>query len=286
MSSKRRVPLVVISDSHLGTYGSRAGELLQYLRSVDPDTLVLNGDIIDIWQFNKRYFPPDHLKVIKHILSLVVKGKRVIDVTGNHDELMRRFRGFTLSGFSIVNKVVLELDGKQAWIFHGDVFDVTMKNTRWLAKLGGAGYDFLIRLNTVVNVISHRLGRGRISLSKRIKSGVKRAIRYIDDFETTAARIAISNGYAYVVCGHIHQPQQRTFTDERGRSVVYLNSGDWIENLTALEYQHGKWNLYEHPHAAMPAEELLATNHLDAVDLSQDGLFRALMEEFELPPLQ
>lgn len=281
MQQKRPVELAVISDVHLGTYGSRAGELLAYLRSIDPETLVLNGDIIDIWQFNKRYFPPDHLKVIKHILSLVVKGKRVIYVTGNHDELMRRFRGFELANFSIVNKVVLELDGKRAWIFHGDVFDVTMKNSRWLAKLGGVGYDFLIRLNTVVNEISRRLGRGRISLSKRIKSGVKRAIRYIDDFELTAARIAISNGYDYVVCGHIHQPQHRRITDERGRSVTYLNSGDWIENLTGLEYHDGKWSLYEHLTAVVP----VTTGSPDVAYLSQESIFRALVKEFQLETL-
>ncbi|PPK88176.1 UDP-2,3-diacylglucosamine pyrophosphatase LpxH [Neolewinella xylanilytica] len=279
MKQKRPVEVVVISDVHLGTYGSRAGELLAYLHSIDPRTIVLNGDIIDIWQFNKRYFPPDHLKVIKHLLSLVVKGKEVIYVAGNHDELMRRFRGFDLAGFKIVNKVVLELDGKRAWVFHGDVFDVTMKHSRWLARLGGIGYDFLIRLNTVVNACSHRLGRGRISLSKRIKSGVKRAIRHIDDFETTAARIAMSNGYEYVVCGHIHQPQHRVITDERGRSVTYLNSGDWIENLTALEYDRGRWSLYEHGGAPVAA---IGTDPLDTADLSHAMIFQAMVEEFQL----
>jgi hypothetical protein len=44
-----------------------------------------------------------------------------------------------------------------------------------------------------------------------------------------------------VVCGHIHQPADKLI--ETGSGVVrYLNSGDWIENLTALEYQTGEWH--------------------------------------------
>lgn len=276
--TKRHVQIAVVSDVHLGTYGCRAGELLQYLKSIDPEVLILNGDIIDIWQFRKNYFPQQHLKVIKYILGRVVKGKRVVYVTGNHDEMMRKFRGFQLGNFEIVNKLLLDVDGKQAWIFHGDVFDVTMKNSKWLAKLGGLGYDFLIRLNTVVNWASNQIGRGRISLSKKIKNSVKRAVQYIDDFEMTAARIAIDNGYDYVICGHIHQPQHRYVTGEDGRGVTYLNSGDWIENLTALEYAHGEWTVYEHQDETEQDE---AGDPTDLLDLTHEMVFAEMLREFE-----
>ena len=59
---KRAVDLVVISDVHLGTYGCHAKELLVYLKSIKPKEVVLNGDIIDIWQFSKRYWPKSHMK--------------------------------------------------------------------------------------------------------------------------------------------------------------------------------------------------------------------------------
>ena len=61
---KRSVDIAVISDVHLGTFGCRATELLHYLKQIEPNTLILNGDIIDIWQFSKNYFPKSHMKVV------------------------------------------------------------------------------------------------------------------------------------------------------------------------------------------------------------------------------
>lgn len=240
---KREVEVVVISDIHLGTYGCHAAELLSYLKSIKPKKVILNGDIIDIWQFNKSYWPESHMEVIKHITGLMAKQVKVYYVTGNHDEMLRRFVGFKMGSLQIVNKVVLKLDGKKAWIFHGDVFDVTMQNSRWLAKLGAKGYDALILINRVFNHISEKMGRGKMSLSKKIKNSVKSAVKFINDFEQVAADIAISNAYDYVICGHIHQPKIKTISNIDGE-VIYLNSGDWIENLTALEYNNGNWNLY------------------------------------------
>ncbi|TVZ25865.1 UDP-2,3-diacylglucosamine pyrophosphatase LpxH [Gillisia sp. Hel_I_86] len=240
---KRDVEVVVISDTHLGTYGCHARELLSYLKSVKPKKLILNGDIIDIWQFNKSYWPESHMKVIKHIMGLMAKGVKVYYVTGNHDEMLRKFTGFKIGSLEIVNKVVLKLNGKRAWVFHGDVFDVTMQHSKWLAKLGAKGYDVLILINRFSNYISEKLGRGKLSLSKKIKNSVKSAVKFINDFEDIAADIAISNGYDYVICGHIHQPEIKTITKVEGE-VQYLNSGDWIENLTSLEYNKGEWKLY------------------------------------------
>ena len=238
---KRDLELVVISDVHLGTYGCHAQELLKYMKSIRPGAVVLNGDIIDIWQFSKRYWPKSHMKVIKRILDWTSQGIPVYYVTGNHDEMLRKFTGFELGTFQIVNKVVLELDGKKAWMFHGDVFDVTMQHSKWLAKLGAVGYDFLILLNRAVNFFSEKLGYGKLSMSRKIKNSVKSAVKFINNFEQTAADIASDNAFDYVVCEHIHQPEIREIKAGEG-SVLNLNSGDWIENLSSLEYQDGKWS--------------------------------------------
>jgi UDP-2,3-diacylglucosamine pyrophosphatase LpxH len=244
--AKRKVQVAVISDVHLGTYGCRAKELNRYLKSIDPEILVLNGDIIDIWQFSKRYWPDSHMKIIHRIFKMLSNDTQVYYLTGNHDEMLRRFSGFKMGRLEIQDKLVLNLDGKKAWLFHGDVFDITMKSAKWLAKLGAVGYDTLIMINAVVNWVSEKiLRRGKVSLSKKVKNSVKSAIRFIDDFEQTAIDIAIENKYDYVLCGHIHQPALREVTTEKGKTV-YLNSGDWIENLTALEYADGKWSMYQH----------------------------------------
>lgn len=241
----RPVDVVVISDVHLGTRGCRAEELLQYLKSIQPGMLILNGDIIDGWQFKKKYWPSKHMKVIKQIIGMAVRETEVFYITGNHDEMLRKFAGLRMGSLQIVNQLVLELSGKKTWFFHGDVFDVIMQHSPWLARIGAIGYDTLISVNVVVNRISRFFGKGNVSLSKKIKGNVKTAVKFINDFEKTAVKLASQKGYDAIVCGHIHQPEMK-FIESEGCNIQYLNSGDWIENLTALEFFQGKWSLYEY----------------------------------------
>ncbi len=277
---RRPVDVVVISDVHLGTYGSRAKELVAYMKSIQPKEVILNGDIIDIWQFNKRFFPKAHVKVIKQVLNWVMDGVKVTYITGNHDEMLRRFVGFRMGSFTVQNKMLLELGKEQAWIFHGDVFDVTMQHSKWLAKMGAVGYDSLILINNFCNWVSENiLKRGRISLSKKIKNSVKGALKFIDDFEQTAAHIAIHNGYEYVICGHIHQPQKRTIDNGTGQ-VIYLNSGDWIENLTALEYDNGEWSIFKYEEAFGKAR--LQQDPEEDLELETEHLFKQMLDEFNM----
>ncbi|MEQ8474666.1 UDP-2,3-diacylglucosamine diphosphatase [Fulvivirga sp.] len=282
--NRRPVDVVVISDVHLGTYGCQSEDLLRYLKSINPKKLILNGDIIDIWQFSKRYWPSSHMQIVKYITSVLSKKTEVTYITGNHDEMLRRFVGFELGTFKIENKVVLNLDGKKAWIFHGDVFDVTMQYSKWLAKLGAVGYDTLIVINTFVNFLLRAVGRGKISLSKRIKDSVKTAVKFIDDFENTAADIAIDNGYDYVVCGHIHQPQMRKVKTAKGE-VTYLNSGDWIENLTALEYNHGHWKIYNYKEDVV-AHAIEINNKKSETYQTNDDIFNDMVAEFLTIPIK
>lgn len=244
-SKKRAVEIVVISDVHLGTYGCHAAELLDYLKTIKPKILILNGDIIDIWQFRKSYFPKSHLKIIKKILDFTSKGTQVYYITGNHDEMLRKFSDTKMGNFAILDKLVLEIDGKKAWFFHGDIFDNSVHHAKWIAKLGGIGYDYLILLNRFINWCLVRMGKEPYSLSKKVKASVKKAVKFISDFETTAADLAIDNQYDYVVCGHIHEPKIEERKNKKGYTT-YMNSGDWIENLTALEYNKKRWRLYQY----------------------------------------
>lgn len=282
-SKKRNLEVVVISDVHLGTYGCRANELLNYLKTIEPKTLILNGDIIDIWQFNKRYFPKSHMGVIKQIFALLTAGTEVYYIPGNHDEMLRKFKGFRLGNFRIENKLILNLEKEKAWIFHGDVFDVTMKHSKWLAKLGGLGYDFLIVLNTIINWFSERLGYGRLSLSKKIKNSVKSALKFINDFEKTATDIAIENNFDYVICGHIHQPEIRQVENAKGKTT-YLNSGDWIENLTSLEYSNNQWSLYTYHNDALAKEVKHQKDKKKSKSSKKENeqIFNELLKEFQL----
>lgn len=243
---KRPVEVVILSDVHLGTYGSHAAELLLYLRSIEASLLIINGDFIDIWNFNKRYFPAAHMEVIREVMNMLTNGTRVVYITGNHDELMRKYSNLHLGDFQVADKLVMEINGRICWIFHGDVFDATTKGSaRMLAKLGGKGYDLLILLNRFINWTLRLAGREKMSFSKKVKNSVKKAVAWIGDFEQTAAELAIEKKYDYVICGHIHQPQKREIKTSKG-SVIYLNSGDWVENLSALEYADGDWNIFQY----------------------------------------
>jgi len=256
--SKRHIELVVLSDLHLGTYGCHANQLLDYLKSIDPQTLILNGDIIDIWNFSKNYFPKSHMQVLRQILKMTEKGTTTYYITGNHDEALRKYSGLKIGKFHLEDKLILNLDGKRTWIFHGDIFDATTKGwAKILAKLGGKGYDVLIWTNRLINDILHYFGKEKISLSKRVKSGVKKAVQWISNFETIAAELAIDQHFDTVICGHIHQPQQRIIESNNG-NVQYLNSGDWVENCTALEYNNGSWTLYKHSE-----DDILLTDDFD-----------------------
>lgn len=268
---KRNVELVIISDVHLGTYGCKAKELLRYLNSIQPKTLVLNGDIIDIWQFKKSYFPKPHLRVIKKIISFATKNTDVYYITGNHDEMFRKFTDFELGKLKVCNKLCLEVNDKKTWIFHGDVFDASVQHSKWIAKLGGKGYDLLIVINNVVNWFLEKMGREKYSFSKKIKNNVKKAVKYIGDFELTASELAIDNGYDYVICGHIHQPQMREVSNKKG-SCTYLNSGDWIENLSALEFNKNEWTIFhyeDHKHLLKDdeSEEIQDINNSDLLKI-------------------
>lgn len=278
---KRSIDILVISDIHLGTYGCHAKELLHYLKSIKPKVVVLNGDIVDIWQFSKTYWPNSHMKVVKHLFNWMSKGIKTYYVTGNHDEMLRKFEGLKMGSLNIVNKVVLSLpDGKKAWVFHGDVFDITMQHSKWLAKLGSVGYDILILINRFFNFISEKVfKKGKLSLSKKIKESVKSEVSFINNFEQTSADIGISNQFDYVICGHIHHPDIREITNDEG-SITYLNSGDWVENLSSLEFANGEWSIYRFNED--DKKDMILNAEAEDVDLNVEQLFDNMLHEFNM----
>jgi len=244
---KRELEIVVISDVHLGSYGCHAEELNHYIKSIKPKILILNGDIFDGYVFNKKYFPSSHVEFVRNVLTLIKKGTTVYYLTGNHDDFMRNFEEISVLNLHKLDKLVLTIDDKKYWFFHGDIFDLSMQGKlgKSLAVIGGSAYDFLIRINRWVNIILKFMGRKPYSLSKKVKDSVKKAIVYVSDFEEMSCRHAIRQGYDYVINGHIHQPCIREYRNDEGK-VFYMNSGDWIENLTSLEFDGSEWTIYKY----------------------------------------
>jgi UDP-2,3-diacylglucosamine pyrophosphatase LpxH len=222
---------IIVSDLHLGTKDSKAEEFIEFLEKHPTDLLILNGDIIDGWALNRgAKWKKQHTKVISKLLKLSNK-TQIVWIRGNHDEFLQEFMGNHFGGIEIREDYVLDICNtvESYYIFHGDVIDIFITKYKWLSKIGAVGYDFALWLNRWYN--KYRVWRKLPyqSISQKIKSGVKAATNYVNDFEVTALSMASKKGCHGVMCGHIHQPEDRMINGKR-----YLNSGDWVENMTAI----------------------------------------------------
>ena len=241
--ARHRVRTVWISDLHLGTPGCQARALLDFLRSVDCETLYLVGDIIDGWQLRRQwYWPQAHNDVVQKLLRKARKGTKVIFVPGNHDEFARKYLGHNFGGVDVVDDAIhVTADGRTLWVTHGDYFDGVIQCAKWLAHVGDWAYELTLRFNRHLNTWRARLGLPYWSLSRYLKLKVKRAVSYVSDFEVAVAREARERGVHGVVCGHIHHAEMRTID-----GVLYCNDGDWVESLTALvEHPDGRLEILD-----------------------------------------
>jgi UDP-2,3-diacylglucosamine pyrophosphatase LpxH len=219
-----------ISDTHLGTRGCNAAALLDFLRENDFRTLYIVGDLIDIWSLRRGiYWPQQHNDVIQKILRKARKGTRVVYIPGNHDELVTSFCG-AYGNIEIKEHAIhVTASGERILIIHGHELDTVVQNVKWLAFAGDLGYQFLLSLNPLINLIRRRFGLGYWSLSAYAKRTVKDAVSFVGKFEAAVAHYAERYHVDAVLCGHIHSAAIREFG-----KVSYYNCGDWVESCTAL----------------------------------------------------
>ncbi len=234
---------IVLSDIHLGTSHSKTTEVTNFLKSVNCRRLILDGDIIDGWALRKggtRKWQARHTDFFKVLMKMMEKqGTEVIYVRGNHDDFLDSLVPFTFYNIRIVKDFIHESHGKRYYVTHGDIFDTVTTNMKWLAQLGDWGYTFLLWLNKIYNNYRMRHGLPYYSLSQAIKQKVKTAVSYISDFEQELVKFARARKCVGVICGHIHHPADTWYND-----IHYLNSGDWVETMSALaEDEDGNWTV-------------------------------------------
>lgn len=222
---------IFLSDIHLGTKGCQAALLLSFLKVHTCDRLYLVGDIVDGWRLKASFhWPQAHTDVMRRFLTLAKRGAKVIYVTGNHDEFLRRYSDLEIGNLRLVDHAEhVGARGERLRVIHGDEYDVVTRYHRWLAFAGDVGYTFLLRLNRHLNALRARFGRGYWSLSAWAKQRVKKAVSYVSDFESAVAHHCSQQGFDGVVCGHIHHAEIRPVG-----GVTYVNCGDWVESCTAL----------------------------------------------------
>src|SRR2546423_12601355 len=244
----RQVRAAWISDVHLGTRGSNAAALLDFLRNYEAETLYVVGDLVDIWQLRRsRYWPQQHNDVIQKILRKARKGTRIIYIPGNHDDPLSKFYG-AYGNISVQKHAIHRLaDGRRMLVIHGHELDTVVQNVKWLALIGDVGYQFLLSLNPAINFFRRRFGLGYWSLSAFAKQRVKDAVSFIGRFEEEIVRYAKKFSVDAVLCGHIHSAAIRQFG-----GITYYNCGDWVESCSALiEWEDGGVELVNyHPFSA------------------------------------
>lgn len=229
MYTKTKYKIIIVSDVHLGTKDSQSKEFTKFLEEHPTDQLILNGDIVDGWALGRgSKWKNSHTKVIRMLLKLS-KNTKIIWIRGNHDEFLREFYSISFLNILLAENLIISVNDKKYFVFHGDVLDIFSSTFKWIAKLGSIGYDLMLRLNTFYNRYRKWRGLPYYSISKLVKKKVKKAVSFIGEFEENAAKLAIKNGCEGVICGHIHTPE-----DKMVDGIHYLNSGDWVENRTAI----------------------------------------------------
>jgi UDP-2,3-diacylglucosamine pyrophosphatase LpxH len=263
-SKRQKIKLrtVWISDIHLGTQGCNADLLMDFLKSIECETLYLVGDIIDGWRLKRGwYWPPRHNDVIRRFLKMAKQGTRVVYVPGNHDEVFRDYTGLHFGGIELVYEAIHETaDGRRLLVLHGDKFDGVVLYARWLAFLGDYAYAALLKMNIWFNSIRRRFHLPYWSLSAYLKKRVKNAVEYISRYGDVVAQAATERGVDGIVCGHIHSAEIRQYG-----SITYYNDGDWVESCTALvEHFDGAmeildWAARQREAVSAPQTAVLAT---------------------------
>jgi UDP-2,3-diacylglucosamine pyrophosphatase LpxH len=259
MKNHLHVRSVIVSDIHLGTPHSKVEEVTHFLKHVRCDRLILNGDIIDGWRLRRGgVWTKDHTRFIRRVLTMIQKrDTEVIYLRGNHDDFLGRLLPLQFDHLHLVEDCILETAQGRYLVLHGDVFDGVIKNMVFLAHLGDAGYALLLRLNRFYNWFRALRGKEYFSLSQAIKAKVKQAVSFIGKFEDQIASLARDRGCRGVICGHIHTPADKMIGD-----IHYLNSGDWVESMTAIvEHHDGRFALitYKEFLAQFPRPQASAT---------------------------
>ena len=263
MHTKTFFKTIVLSDLHLGSDHAKIAQLVEFLRSVNCSTLLLNGDIIDGWKLQKGgRWKREYSELIKIIMKMMENhGTKVVYIRGNHDDFIDHFAPFFFQNLSIVKDYVYQSGSRNYYVCHGDVFDGVSSRMIWLAKLGDMGYSLLLHINKVYNKVREKKGLPYFSLSQSIKQKVKSTISYISDFEKELVSLARSRGMDGVICGHIHKP-----ANEVVNGIHYLNSGDWVETMSALlEHEDGRWEVYMHTQSSIQTlaiQQLLLSNEV------------------------
>lgn len=226
-----------LSDIHFGTFRCNAKKLYTLLSNVNPTKIVLVGDILDIWLWEKGKIKWNkwHTKVLEFFINFLGEGKEIIYICGNHDA---NFRKLIESGFLKFDNFSLRReyfhntsDGYQYLVTHGDEHSHYSSGT-WKQYFYNWGYDTITPLSNLIS----RITNGKISLIKILKTKAK---KYLLKYRENLSDYAVLGWYDGVITGHIHNPE--ICMDHDG--FMYMNCGDWCDHCTGIIETNGEFKL-------------------------------------------
>ena len=250
---KTKFHSIFISDVHLGTRNCKAEEVINFLKATRCDKLILNGDIVDGWALRSGgKWLPAHTKFVRVVLKKMEKqGTEVIYLRGNHDDILERFLPIDFGNLLIEQEYIHETPQGDYLVVHGDGFDSITTGYKWMAVLGSLGYEMLLRINRIYNKWRAFRGKEYFSLSKAVKGKVKSAVSFVGRYEDQLKDFAVSRDCKGIICGHIHTAADKILDN----GVHYLNSGDWVESLTAIvETEPGDFEVIDYSEFMSRAE--------------------------------
>jgi UDP-2,3-diacylglucosamine pyrophosphatase LpxH len=233
--SKLSVKTVFISDVHLGVPECKSAQASHFLRNTLCEKLVMNGDIIDAWHLRRSGgWNQGHTHFVRTVLRKMEKeNTEVLYLRGNHDDILDRFLPLRLENFHLTDEHIHRTRGGDYLVVHGDGFDAVTTKHPWMAKAGAVGYNLLLKVNRVYNGWRRWRGKESFSLSRWVKLKVKSAVSFVGRYEEQLQQLAEWKKCKGIICGHIHQPANKLVG-----KVHYLNSGDWVESMTAILEHH------------------------------------------------
>jgi UDP-2,3-diacylglucosamine pyrophosphatase LpxH len=240
----KKIKTLFISDVHLGTTKCQAEKLLEVFREYEFETLVIVGDFIDLTSLKKKfYWNESHSTVIQKVLRMSRKDIKVIYVLGNHDYYLRGLiqdENISIGDILICDEFYYtSVKGERIYICHGDQFDGFIRMHPFLYVLGDWAYELSFKINKWYNKIRRLFGLQYWSLSQFLKSKVKNAISFINDFKILSIKTVKEKNCDSIMIGHIHTP-----AIEKIENFTYYNTGDFCETCSFLyEDLSGQINL-------------------------------------------
>ncbi len=254
---------IFLSDFHIGSKTFNAPALLDFLRETESQTLYLVGDIIDGWKLHKRWYWNETIsEVFDELFRKAHEGTKIIYITGNHDEavrkipLLKRLRYSKKLNIQIKNRIIHKCaDGRDFLVMHGDQFDRALLSGT-VSRIGDRIYDFFADIALQRKPLNIEIDGQvkRFSLAKFLTYHGQLALNILNNYESALAREARRSDVDGIICGHTHIAARKKIG-----TILYANCGSWLKNskTAIVETIEGKIELVDWPHDLNKPQPLL-----------------------------